>query len=179
MTASVEPSEMQTALLDQSAAGPTTQRFDARATSDAGDAAAVAAYQPANPQVPSQSPAPTRSRRGLVVVALILVVLLAAAGLTRVLQRPRNSAAKVLVSQEFHYPGAHTIVNVGDAGGAALQIETNDPPDKVAAWYETKLKPTTTLRVTGGVVIMRNEKVTATIAAADQGTTVVIKQTAP
>jgi hypothetical protein len=177
---SAEPSELQTALLDQNTARPTTQRFDARKTSEASDAAAVRTYYPAaNQGNAGQVSAPARSRRGVLVVVLVLLALIAAVGLTRVLQRVRTSRTQILVSKQLQYPGAHTVVNVGDAGGGVLQIETDDPLEKVSAWYEAALKPTTTMRATGGVLIMRNDKVTATLASTDRGTTIVVKQAAP
>ena len=173
---SLAPSEMQTALLDERVARPDTQRFEARTTTEANDAvAAVSAFT-----YPAQAPvAPARSRRGLVIVLAILVLLLGAGGLIGVLKRARHSGAPTLISRQFHYPGANTIVNVGSNDGAALQMETNDSIDKVEAWYEATLKPTKTMRVTGGVLIMKNDNTTVTMATTDAGTSIVIKQLAP
>lgn len=169
---------MQTARLDESVARPITQRFNARATAEAGTAVPLGPYRPAAP--PGQAAAArARSRRGLVMVMIILAVLLAASGLVGVMKRVRHTETQTLVGEQFHYPGANTIVNVGSASGAVLQMETREPIDKVAAWYEATLKPTKTIRITGGVLIMRNDKVTATLASTDKGTSIVIKQSAP
>lgn len=137
------------------------------------------AYQPAAPVVQPGQAAPASSRRGLVIVMIILVVLLGAGGLAGVIKRVRHSGTQTLVSRQLYYPGANTVVNVGSESGAALQMETSDPIDKVAAWYEATLKPTKTLRVTDGVLIMKNDQVTATLASSGVGTSIVIKQAAP
>ena len=85
----------------------------------------------------------------------------------------------IQVSQQYTYPGAHTVLNVGDGGGGVLQMETTDTIDKVSAWYTSTLKPTKTIQVTAATVIMKSDKITVTMAATDQGTSIVIKQSAP
>ena len=172
---------MQTAMLDENVARPITQRFDARTTAEAGTAVPLGTYRPAAPAFPTgqAATAPARSRRGLLTVALILLILLGAGALFGVMKRTRQSNTQTQVSQQFRYPGARTSVNVGSESGAVLQMETTDPLDKVAAWYESTLKPTKTIRVTAIVLIMKNDKVTATLAATGDGTTIVIKQSAP
>jgi hypothetical protein len=114
-----------------------------------------------------------------VIIVIILVALLAGGGLIGVLKWVRHSGTQTLVSQQFNYPGARTLVNVGSEGGGVLQMETPDRIEKVSAWYSSTLKPTKTLQLNAATVIMKNDKVTVTMAATDQGTSIVIKQLAP
>jgi hypothetical protein len=83
------------------------------------------------------------------------------------------------VSQQFNYPGAQTVVNVGTESGALIQMETADRLEKVSAWYQSTLKPTKILKVNADTLIMRNNDITVTMAASDAGTSIVIKQSMP
>jgi hypothetical protein len=175
-----EPSEMKTAVLDKKVVRSTTQRFEARKTAEASTEVPLATYNPGVPAFsPVQAPIPTRSRRGLVIVLAVLVVLLAASGLIGVMKRVLSGRTSIQVSQQYTYPGAHTVLNVGDGGGGVLQMETTDTIDKVSAWYTSTLKPTKTIQVTAATVIMKNDRITVTMVATDQGTSIVIKQSAP
>jgi hypothetical protein len=74
------------------------------------------------------------------------------------------------------YPGSRSVVDIGDSGGAVLQLETTDALDKVQAWYESNLKPTKTLRVNSSSIILKREKVTVTLGFESNLTSIVIKQ---
>ena len=173
------PSEMQTAVLDEKVVRK-TQRFEARTTAEASDARAVrthlAAAAPSSPE-PAPS-APAWFSKKLLITAIILLTLLAVVALVAVRKAVRHSKTQTQVSQQFNYPGARTVVNVGSEGGAVLQMETTDPLEKVSAWYASTLKPTKTLQVNTATVIMKNDQITVTLAATEQGTSIVIKQSA-
>jgi len=105
------------------------------------------------------------------------MILLGGGGLLA-LKRARQGANKVLVNQRYTYPGAQTVLNIGDGGGGVLQMETTDRIDKVSEWYLSTFKPTKTIWVTPSTTIIKDETVTVTLAASDNGTSIVIKQVA-
>jgi hypothetical protein len=74
------------------------------------------------------------------------------------------------------YPGSRTVTDIGDRGGAVLQLETTDALDKVQAWYESNINPTKTLRVNSSSIILKRERLTVTLVSADNLTSIVIKQ---
>ncbi len=74
------------------------------------------------------------------------------------------------------YPGSKTIVDVSSGDGRAMQLQTNDPMERVIAWYETNLKPTKTMRLTSTSIVLKNEKVTTTLATEAGKTNILIKQ---
>lgn len=175
-----EQSEMQTAMLEDKVSRTATQRFEPRKTAEASTEVPLSTYNPERPGFsagPAQAPA--RSRRSLLVVGMIVLVLLGGATLLSVMKRLRHSSMQTQVSSQFNYPGAQTIVNVGGERGAVLQMETADRLEKVSAWYEATLKPTKTLRVTSDTIIMNNNNITVTMAGTVQGTSIAIKQSAP
>ena len=177
-----EPSEMPTAVLDEKVVRRKTQRFEARTTAEASDAAALRTYGPAATVSSPEQPPRARAgfRRSLIIVALILVTLLGVGVLVGVMKRARHhSTTQTQVSPQFNYPGARIMVNVGGEGGGVLQLESTDRLDKVSSWYASTLKPTKTLQVNAATVIMKNDKITVTMAATDEGTSIVIKQLAP
>ena len=87
-----------------------------------------------------------------------------------------QNAGAVQISRSLIYPGSRTVVDMGDSGGAVLQLETSDPLDKVQQWYESSLKPTKTIRVNATSVILKNNKVTVTLGSEEKTTSIVIKQ---
>lgn len=81
------------------------------------------------------------------------------------------------VSRSLVYPGARIVLDISNDGpGSVLQLSTSDSLDKVQAWYMATLQPTKILQVTLGTVILRKDNVTATIAAENNVTNIVIKQ---
>ncbi|MGZ8845923.1 MAG: hypothetical protein ACXW3C_05615, partial [Pyrinomonadaceae bacterium] len=87
-----------------------------------------------------------------------------------------RSASNIQISRSLIYPGSRTVVDMGDSGGAVLQLESSDSLDKVRGWYEVNLKPTKILRVTSTSVILKNESATVTLVSEDKTTSIVIKQ---
>jgi len=142
---SPDPSEQPTAILNQTPSGPTTQRFDPRPTG--------AAYGPAPPSAPAGPTAPfavasgvpvaaprSGSMRGLIIVGIIIVVLLAIGSVVGVMKavfrahsQSRSSVSKQLAGKSLVYPGAQTVLDVTSEDGAGvLQLKTTDGVDKVA-----------------------------------------------
>ena len=79
-------------------------------------------------------------------------------------------------SSDLIYPGARTVVDMtSDGGGRALHLQTHDPIAKVEAWYQKTLKPSKTMRLTSTSVVLKNAKTTATIAAEENTTNILIK----
>ena len=121
--------------------------------------------------------------RGLIIVGIIIVVLLGIGSVVGVMKavfrarsQSRPSASKQLAGKSLVYPGAQTILDVtSEEGTGVLQLKTTDGIDKVADWYEAKLKPTKTVRV-GPTVVMKSDNVTATIVSDGSNTNILIKQ---
>jgi hypothetical protein len=185
---SPDPSEQPTAILNQTPSSPATQRFDPRPTGAAYGAAPPSA--PPGPAAPfivaSEVPAATPrsgSMRGLIIVGIIIVVLLGIGSVVGVMKtvfrarsQSRSSVSKQLIGKSLVYPGAQTILDVtSEEGTGVLQLKTTDGIDKVADWYEAKLKPTKTVRV-GPTVVMKSDTVTATIVSDGSNTNILIKQ---
>ncbi len=60
-----------------------------------------------------------------------------------------------------------------------MQLATSDSLGKVQTWYVSNLQPTKILQLTQGTVILRKDNVTATLAAENNTTNIVIKQSGP
>ncbi len=61
-------------------------------------------------------------------------------------------------------------------GSRTVQLQTTDSLDRVENWYQTNVKLTKTVRLTSASVVMKNEKVTITLANDDNKTVILIKQ---
>jgi hypothetical protein len=74
------------------------------------------------------------------------------------------------------YPGSTTLMEMTTADGSrALQLETTDSFKNVEDWYTKALKPEKVIRLTAGTVIIKNDKVTTTIAADGPKTSISVK----
>jgi hypothetical protein len=78
---------------------------------------------------------------------------------------------------ELFYPGAETLLDVASPDGSrVLKLSTADPLELVQHFYETALQSTKTVAVSNAVVVIRNDKVTATLVAEGNNTTILVKQ---
>jgi hypothetical protein len=163
-------SEQITAILSQGDDAATTKRLGARPTTPG--------YEVNSDSISARSSA--ESKRSwtrlatVVIVPLLLVVVLV--GIFWSLRVGSRTADAIQINRSLVYPGARTIVDMSDSGGAVLQLETPDALENVRAWYEANLKPTKTLRVTSTSVIQKNANVTVTLVSEDKLTSIVIKQ---
>ena len=159
-------SEQTTALLGQND-GVTTQQLESRDTGrNRGPSS-----QPAGDPTAEKSGG---SRRAILIGAVVLVIVGVISVGALLGMRNHNAAA----NDDLIYPGARTVVDMkNDGGGRALHLETSDPFTTVEAWYQKKLKPEKTMRLTSTSVVLRNGRTTATIAAEDKKTNILIKVT--
>lgn len=108
----------------------------------------------------------TRSWPKLITIGIVLSLLIVVSvGVVWSLRAGSRSASSVQINRSLIYPGSRTVVDIGDSGGAVLQLETTDALDKVQAWYESILKPMKTLRVNSTSIILKREKVTVTLVS--------------
>jgi hypothetical protein len=167
-------SELPTEILSQKVIDLTTGRLEPRPTTPdprspelRGDAVHAAAIKTV--------PRPRRRRLavfiGGAIVLVIFLGLIASVAYVRIRSHSRTTDSAALV-----YPQAQTIVDLTSAEGRALQLQTRDPLERVVAWYEASLKPTKTMRLTSTSVVLKNSKVTATIASEAGKTNILIKQ---
>jgi len=157
-------SEQTTALLNQSD-DVSTHRLEPRAT--APNRGAV----PADGLTASVTEKSGGRRKAILIGTLIAAVVGAITATTLIGMRSHRAAANDLI-----YPGARTVVDMtSEGGGRALHLQTPDPMAKVEAWYQKTLKPDKTMRLTSSSVVLRNSKTTATIAAEDNTTNILIK----
>jgi zinc ribbon protein len=113
----------------------------------------------------------TRSRRPILIGAVVVAIVGLVTAATLLGMRSHSAASSDLI-----YPGATTVVDMtSDGGGRALHLQTPDPMAKVEAWYQKTLKPDKTMRLTSTSVVLKNAKTTATIAAEDNTTNILIK----
>jgi hypothetical protein len=121
-------------------------------------------------------------RRQRLPVALIVgILVLVAVGVivrTAIIRRKTAStnAAATATASPLIYPGARTLLDTKSEAGRAMQLQTSDNLDQVAAWYTANLKPTKTVRLTSSTVVLKNQNVTATLVAEDDKTNILIKQ---
>lgn len=57
-----------------------------------------------------------------------------------------------------------------------VQLETSDSLDRVESWYQSKIKADKTIRLTSNSVVMKNQKVSITLAVENNKTNILIKQ---
>jgi hypothetical protein len=153
----VESSEQPTAILGNTDSA-TTQRLHARATS---------------PAMTSRSTAP--SRRNIMIgaaIVLLIIGLISAVAFVRM-----QSHTEAPTTSQLIYPGAQTVVDMtNNDGSRTIQLQTADSLDKVESWYHKNLTLTKTMRLTSTSYVMKNDKVTITLASEDKKTNILIKQ---
>lgn len=121
----------------------------------------------------SRSSAPTR-RTAVIGVALVLLIIGLISAIAIIATRSDKEAP---AANQLMYPGAQTVVDMSDTDGSrAIQLETSDSLDKVESWYQKNLKLTKTMRLTSASYVMKNDKVTITVASEDNKTNILIKQ---
>lgn len=158
----------------------TTRRLDPRPTSERGDMQFQPPYVPA----PLAAPKPRLGNAqplviGLALIALFLGILTVVAVVrlrtpTRIVKVVGNGAT---AQGELVYPGADTLLDVASPDGSrVMKLRTSDPLNLVQHYYETTLQATKTVAVSNVVVVVRNEKVTATLLAEGDKTNILIKQ---
>jgi len=169
-TNGISPSESPTQVLEPPA-NLTTSRLESRTTSP------DRALRRAIANVTIEEPVPEQHQRrraaliGGAVAFLVLLGVLAAVAYVQI--RSHSSATD---DAKLIYPGSKTIVDVSSGDGRAIQLQTNDSMERVIAWYETNLKPTKTMRLTSTSIVLKNDKVTTTLATEAGKTNILIKQ---
>ena len=132
--------------------------------------------RPTSPTSPAQQPAPRRFVRRNVFLLLMLIVLLLGIVATVAVLSDRNLGTAPS-SPALLYPGATTVVDMSHAdGGRTVHLQTPDALDRVESWYHNNLELDKTVRLTSNSVILKNRKVTITLAVEDGKTNILIKQ---
>jgi hypothetical protein len=171
-TESASSSEQVTAIFGQSQDAATTKLLDPRPTTPRYEVNSQSLTGPS-----ASLTRPTRSWPKLITIGIVLSLLIVVSvGVLWSLRAGKRNASRVEINRSWIYPGSRTVVDLGDSGGAVLQLETNDALEKVQAWYESNLKPTKTLRVNSNSTILKREKVTVTLVSENNLTSIVIKQ---
>ena len=163
-----DSSERPTEMLDQKA-NLSTSRLKPRTTS------------PETPKVMADFngekdlPAQTKRRRTILIGSAILVLLICGL-IASVAYVQLTSPDRIRDDATLFDPGSRTIVDMGSEDGRAIQLQTNDPLDKVIAWYEKSIKPTKTMQLTSTNVVLKNQDVTVTLASEAGKTNILIKK---
>jgi hypothetical protein len=169
---STSGSEQVTALFGQAQDGATTKRLDPRPTTPG--------YEVNSQSLAAPSASLPRSKLSwpkLITIGIgLLLVIVVSVGVVWSLRAGSRSAGNIQVSRSLIYPGSRTVTDIGDRGGAVLQLETTDALDKVQAWYESNINPTKTLRVNSTSIILKRDRLTVTLVSEDKLTSIVIKQ---
>lgn len=116
----------------------------------------------------------TKSRRALLIGSAIVVLLLC--GIIASVAYFSLINSRITEDATLFYPGSRTIVDMVSDDGRTIQLQTNDPLDKVIAWYEDSIKPTKTMRLTSTNVVLKNQNVTTTLATENGKTNILIKK---
>jgi len=158
----------------------TTRRLDPRPTSERGDVQFQPRYAPLLPPTkPARAKAHPLILGGIALIVLLLGIIAIVAVVrmrthTRIVKVVGQSA---IAKGELVYPGADTLLDVGSPDGSrVLKLRTSDPLDLVQHYYETTLQTTKTVAVTNFLVVIKNDKVTATLVAEGDKTNILIKQ---
>lgn len=89
----------------------------------------------------------------------------------------KETTGATAIDRSFIYPGARTTMQMSRAGqGGIVQLETEDPLDKVADWYVQKLNPTKIVRISGVPVVLKSDQMKAVISESGGTTTILLKQ---
>lgn len=162
----LDPSEQPTAVFPENEIA-TTQRLNPRPTKPERN------LSPSAQKLNVGSAVWWRGKFAVGAIALVLVIV----GLLAVIVTLRT-ANKDTVSQPhaLTYPGAETVVDLTSADGSrAIHLRTRDPFARVENWYQSNLKLSKTMRLTSTSVVMKNEKVTITLAEEEKVTNILIK----
>jgi hypothetical protein len=155
-----DSSEQLTAILPDKTAA-TTQRLHPRSTSPTG----------------SERPKTKTSgfRRNVILIAFSIVLLLGVLAALAVLS-DRNPSSDP-AGEALLYPGATIKVKMShDEGDRTVQLETSDSLERVETWYQSNMKFDKTIRLTSNSVVMKNQKVSITLAGENNKTNILIKQ---
>ena len=89
----------------------------------------------------------------------------------------KGATGATVIDQSFIYPGARTTMEMTRAGqGSMVQLETEDPVERVADWYTKRLKPTETVKVPGSNIVLNSAEMKAIISQRGNTTTILLKQ---
>ena len=114
-------------------------------------------------------------RRNVVLFIFAIVLLLGVVAALAVLsdRNPTSDSG----GEALLYPGATTTVKMGhDEGDRTVQLETSDSLERVESWYQSHVKFDKTIRLTSNNVVMKNQRVTITLAVENNKTNILIKQ---
>ena len=153
-------SEQPTAIFPDTNAA-TTQRLNKRSTSPT-----------SSERVTTNRPG---FRRNVILVVFSIVLLLGVVAALGVLS-DRNTSSDP-ASENLLYPGATTKVKMShDEGDRTVQLETSDSLERVESWYQSRMKVDKTIRLTSNSVVMKNQKVSVTLAFENNKTNILVKE---
>jgi len=105
-------------------------------------------------------------------IVVLIIGLISAVAIVRM-----RSHTEAPTDSQLMYPGAQTVVDMTNTDGSrAIQLQTTDSLDKVENWYQKNLTLTKTMRLTSASYVMKNDKVTVTLASEANKTNILIKQ---
>ncbi|HET6890218.1 MAG TPA: hypothetical protein VFH31_03880 [Pyrinomonadaceae bacterium] len=160
---------MPTAVLSHKINAHSTQRLEPRTTSSERRSFTMAE----NATILDSSKPRRRWVPATVVLGLVLLVIIGlVASVAYVRMRNHDSTS----DNALVYPAAKIIADLKTPSDRALQLQTEDSLDRVVEWYDATIKPTKTMRLTPTNVILKNQKVTVTVASGAGKTNILIKQ---
>jgi len=123
------------------------------------------------------SPAAVKPANKSVLIGIVLLLVLAGIVSTVAVVKNRSRSRSHAASSEgLIYPSARKTMDVvADGGGRAVTLETSESFEKVDEWYRATLKPEKVVHLTAGSVVMKNEKITATIIGDNDKTLILLK----
>lgn len=164
----IESSEMPTAVLHDRFNAHSTHRLESRPTSSERRFGFAEQATTIDTSKRRRRWIPATVIFGLVLLAVIGIV----ASVAYVRIRDHNSTS----DNALVYPAAKIIADMKTPSDRALHLQTEDSLDRVVEWYGAMIKPTKTMRLTPTNVVLKNQKVTVTVAADAGKTNILIKQ---
>jgi hypothetical protein len=132
--------------------------------------------RPTSPTVAGHRAAKPRAlRKNVFLLVMLIVLLLGIVAAVAVLSDRKLGSTPS--NEALLYPGATTVVDMNHPdGGRTVHLQTPDSLDRVESWYHNNLKLDKTVRLTSNSVVLKNQKVSITLAVEDNKTNILIKQ---
>jgi flagellar basal body-associated protein FliL len=142
-----------------------TQRLDPRPTSSNAS--------PIN--LPEQvDKTPKAQKNKLFLVSLVLIVLVV--GIAGVVAFRVHNQKRIASAEGVIYPAAHKAMDItSEGGGRAIGLETSDSFAEVDQWYRKTLNPEKVVQLTSIAVVLKTDKITATIVREGDKTHILLK----
>jgi hypothetical protein len=89
---------------------------------------------------------------------------------------PLPGSGTSLIDRSLIYPGSTTAVDINTGGASVIQLNSDDPADKVIKWYKEKLNPSREVTVPGPTTILSTKDIKVVINPVGSGSLITLKK---